>query len=80
MTGTLRADLRPNAALECQSLKLNLLSDGFSVSEEGVGAAEQVVHDYPQTPNVHLVVISEPCPYLRRHVDRSTAVRSQHLV
>lgn len=42
--------------------------------------AEQVVHDYSQTPHVYLVIVRSSRPNLWSHVDRCAAVGGQDIV
>lgn len=51
-----------------------MVSDGVKVSLEGVGAAEEVVHNDSHAPDIDFGVIGVSCPYLRCHVDGCAAV------
>jgi len=43
-----------------------------------VGAAEEVVHDYADAPDVDLFVVHVAAPDLRGHVDGGAAVGAEH--
>ena len=54
------------------------MAEGVFVTGKGVAAAEEVVHDDPEAPNVDFAVVGGAGPYFRGHIDRRPAVGVKH--